>query len=88
MSNLPFLQVQAKGHYTLYKREHILQLHSCGTSCKRLIRLNNQAQEILSGLDQHWNYNKDFVLQNAKKPENLGYLMSGSTTPGESLEII
>ena len=36
-------------------------------SGKRLIRLNNQAQEILSGLDALWNYSKDFVSYKFKK---------------------
>ena len=30
-------------------------------SGRRLIKLNNQAQEILSGLDKLWVYIKDFV---------------------------
>jgi len=38
-----------------------------GKSGKRLIKLNNQAQEIISSLDELWNYSKDFVSHKFKK---------------------
>ena len=38
-----------------------------GKSGKRLIKLNNQAQEIISGLDELWDYSKDFVSHKFKK---------------------
>ena len=38
-----------------------------GKSGKRLIKLNNQAQEILSNLDRLWDYTKDFVSHKFKK---------------------
>jgi len=50
-------------------RENIFSNHivAYGKSGKRLIKLNNQAQEILSGLDEFWDYSKDFVSHNFKK---------------------
>jgi len=38
-----------------------------GKSGKRLIKLNHQAQEILDGLDELWDYTKDFVSHKFKK---------------------
>ena len=38
-----------------------------GKSGKRLIKLNTQAQVILSGLDEFWVYSKDFVSHKFKK---------------------
>jgi len=50
-------------------RENIFSNHivAYGKSGKRLIKLNNQAQEILSGLDEFWDYSKDFVSHKFKK---------------------
>ena len=50
-------------------RENIFSNHivSYGKSGKRLIKLNNQAQEIISSLDELWNYSKDFVSHKFKK---------------------
>jgi len=38
-----------------------------GKSGKRLIKLNNQAKELLDGLDELWDYTKDFVSHKFKK---------------------
>ena len=38
-----------------------------GKSGKRLIKLNTQAQEILDGLDELWDYTKGFVSHKFKK---------------------
>jgi len=38
-----------------------------GKSGKRLIKLNDQAKGILDGLDELWNYRKDFVSHKFKK---------------------
>ena len=40
---------------------------SLKVSSKRLIKLNNQAQKIISELDELWNYSKDFVSHKFKK---------------------
>jgi Site-specific recombinase XerD len=50
-------------------RENIFSNHivAYGKSGKRLIKLNNQAQEIISGLDELWDYTKDFVSHKFKK---------------------
>ena len=57
------------GEIRSLSRENIFSNHivAYGKSCKRLIKLNNQAQEILSGLDELWNYSKDFVSHKFKK---------------------
>ena len=49
--------------------ENIFSNHivAYGKSGKRLIKLNNQAQEIISNLDELWNYTKDFVSHKFKK---------------------
>ncbi len=55
--------------------KHILQSYTYGKSGKRLIKLNSQAQEILSGLDELWVYRKDFVSHKFKKEaRRLGIL--------------
>tara|TARA_Y100000591_G_scaffold289071_1_gene273725 strand:- start:3415 stop:3594 length:180 start_codon:yes stop_codon:yes gene_type:complete len=51
--------------YALY-REKTYSPIIC-KSGKRLIKLNNQAQEILSGLDELWDYSKDFISHKFKK---------------------
>ena len=38
-----------------------------GKSGKKLIKLDNQAQEVLDGLDERWNNSKDFVSHKFKK---------------------
>ena len=38
-----------------------------GKSGKRLIKLNTQAKEILDGLDELWEYKRDFVSHKFKK---------------------
>ena len=57
------------GEIRSISKENIFSNHivAYGKSGKRLIKLNNQAQEILSGLDELWNYSKDFVSHNFKK---------------------
>ena len=58
-----------RGEIHSISRENIFSNHivANGKSGKRLIKLNNQAQEILSGLDELWNYSKDFVSHKFKK---------------------
>ena len=58
-----------RGEIHSISRENIFSNHivAYGKSGKRLIKLNNQAQEILSGLDELWNYSKDFVSHKFKK---------------------
>ena len=57
------------GEIRSISRENIFSNHivSYGKSGKRLIKLNNQAQEIISGLDELWNYKRDFVSHKFKK---------------------
>ena len=57
------------GEIRSISRENILSNHlvAYGKSGKRLIKLNNQAQEIISGLDELWDYSKDFVSHKFKK---------------------
>ena len=57
------------GEIRSISRENIFSNHivAYGKSGKRLIKLNNQAQEILSGVDELWNYSKDFVSHKFKK---------------------
>ena len=57
------------GEIRSISRENIFSNHivAYGKSGKRLIKLNNQAQEILDGLDELWNYSKDFVSHKFKK---------------------
>ena len=57
------------GEIRSISRENIFSNHivAYGKSGKRLIKLNNQAQEILSGLNELWNYTKDFVSHKFKK---------------------
>ena len=57
------------GEIRSISRENIFSNHivAYGKSGKRLIKLNNQAQDILSGLDELWNYSKDFVSHKFKK---------------------
>ena len=58
-----------RGEIHSISRENIFSNHlvAYGKSGKRLIKLNNQAQELLSGLDELWNYSKDFVSHKFKK---------------------
>ena len=57
------------GEIRSISKENIFSNHivAYGKSGKRLIKLNHQAQEILSGLDELWNYSKDFVSHKFKK---------------------
>ena len=57
------------GEIRSISRENIFSNHivAYGKSGKRLIKLNHQAQEILDGLDELWNYSKDFVSHKFKK---------------------
>ena len=56
------------GEIRSISRENIFSNHTAyGKSGKRLIKLNNQAQEILSELDELWNYKRDFVSHKFKK---------------------
>ena len=58
-----------RGEIHSISRENIFSNHivAYGKSGKRLIKLNNQAQEIISSLDELWNYSKDFVSHKFKK---------------------
>ena len=57
------------GEIRSISRENIFSNHivAYGKSGKRLIKLNHQAQEIISGLDELWDYTKDFVSHKFKK---------------------
>ena len=57
------------GEIRFISRENIFSNHivAYGKSGKRLIKMNNQAQEIISGLDELWDYSKDFVSHKFKK---------------------
>ena len=57
------------GEIRSISRENIFSNHivAYGKSGKRLIKLNNQAQGIISGLDELWDYSKDFVSHKFKK---------------------
>ena len=57
------------GEIRSISKENIFGKHivAYGKSGKRLIKLNNQAKEILDGLDELWDYNKDFVSHKFKK---------------------
>ena len=57
------------GEIRSISRENIFSNHlvAYGKSGKRLIKLNNQAQEIISNLDELWDYTKDFVSHKFKK---------------------
>ena len=57
------------GEIRSISRENIFSNHivAYGKSGKRLIKLNHQAQEILEGLDDLWDYTKDFVSHKFKK---------------------
>lgn len=57
------------GEIRSISRENIFSNHivAYGKSGKRLIKLNNQAQEIISSLDELWDYSKDFVSHKFKK---------------------
>ena len=57
------------GEIRSISRENIFPNHivAYGKSGKRLIKLNHQAQEILDGLDELWDYSKDFVSHKFKK---------------------
>ena len=51
------------GEIRRLSRENVYPQHivDYGKSGKRLIKLNNQAQEIINSLDELWDYSKDFV---------------------------
>jgi integrase len=57
------------GEIRSISRENIFSNHivAYGKSGKRLIKLNTQAQELLDGLDELWDYTKDFVSHKFKK---------------------
>ena len=57
------------GEIRRISRENVFPRHivAYGKSGKRLIKLNNQAKSILDGLDELWNYRKDFVSHKFKK---------------------
>ena len=57
------------GEIRSISRENIFSNHivAYGKSGKRLIKLNNQAQEIISSIDEFWDYSKDFVSHKFKK---------------------
>ena len=57
------------GEIRSISKENIFGKHivAYGKSGKRLIKLNNQAKEILDGLDELWDYTKDFVSHKFKK---------------------
>ena len=57
------------GEIRSISRENILPNHivAYGKSGKRLIKLNNQDKEILSTLDELWDYTKDFVSHKFKR---------------------
>ncbi len=57
------------GEIRSISRENIFSNHivAYGKSGKRLIKLNNQAQDIISGLEELWDYSKDFVSHKFKK---------------------
>ena len=57
------------GEIRSISRENIFSNHivAYGKNGKRLIKLNNQAKEILNGLDELWDYTKDFVSHKFKK---------------------
>jgi len=57
------------GEIRSISRENIFSNHivAYGKSGKRLIKLNNQAQDIISNLDELWDYTKDFVSHKFKK---------------------
>ena len=57
------------GEIRSISRENIFSNHivAYGKSGKRLIKLNNQAQEILKRLDKIWDYKRDFVSHKFKK---------------------
>ena len=57
------------GEIRSISRENIFSNHivAYGKSGKRLIKLNTQAKEILDGLDELWEYKRDFVSHKFKK---------------------
>ena len=57
------------GEIRSISKENIFDKHivAYGKSGKRLIKLNTQAKEILDGLDELWDYTKDFVSHKFKK---------------------
>ena len=57
------------GEIRRLSRENVYPQHivAYGKSGKRLIKLNTQAKEILDGLDELWDYTKDFVSHKFKK---------------------
>ncbi len=57
------------GEIRSISRENIFSNHiiAYGKSGKRLIKLNNQAQKIISSLNELWDYSKDFVSHKFKK---------------------
>ena len=57
------------GEIRSISKENIFDKHivAYGKSGKRLIKLNTQAKEILDGLDELWEYKRDFVSHKFKK---------------------
>jgi len=57
------------GEIRSISKENIYPQHivAYGKSGKRLIKLNDQAKSIIDGLDELWNYRKDFVSHKFKK---------------------
>ena len=57
------------GEIRRLSRENVYPQHivAYGKSGKRLIKLNTQAKELLDGLDELWDYTKDFVSHKFKK---------------------
>jgi len=55
--------------YALYRGKTYSPIYKVayGKSGKRLIKLNTQAKEILDGLDELWEYKRDFVSHKFKK---------------------
>ena len=79
------------GEIRSISRENIFSNHivAYGKSGKRLIKLNNQAQEIISNLmSSGITKGTSYHTSSRKKPEGLVSLISGSTTLGEPLVII
>ena len=76
--------------YTLYREKTYSPIYKIayGKSGKRLIKLNIQAREILDGLDELWDYLKDFVSHKFKKEaKRLGSTFSIFLRSGLSLLI-
>ena len=55
--------------YAIYRRKNysLTYLVTYGKTGKRIIKLNNQSQEVLKQLNELWNYRRDFVSHKFKK---------------------